>query len=412
MNVGDVRPNEMFRAARLARPSTTLPGEPTSMAELAEAVNDYLWRLTGRRYALDAHAIARYERGAVRWPNAAYRTALRAILDKRTDVELGFRATPRGRARMAEQTEPATAVAPAIDGRAPTEHAAQLRELYAVDQARGAHHALSGVVTLLDVITGDLRDREGADRLLLLRVGSRAAEFAGFLTRDLGDAARCRTWHDQAMEWSQQADDVPMQAYVLLRKAQTAYDDRDPLRMLDLTSAADRHRSALDSGLVAEIIQQRARGEAMLGATESDVRRRLDQARTALDSAVAPGDSDTPGQDYSSRRLELQTAICLAESGRPAAAVDAYRPLVATENCERNCAYFSMLMAIALACSGEPDEAATVACAALPIAARTKSRRTLREGQRLTAVLGPWRRRRAVREFEEAHRVATASPPA
>ncbi|WP_253783637.1 XRE family transcriptional regulator [Nocardia amikacinitolerans] len=56
---------------------------------MAEAVNDYLWRKYGQRRELDSHTIARYERGAVRWPNQYYREAFRAILTA-TDTELGF----------------------------------------------------------------------------------------------------------------------------------------------------------------------------------------------------------------------------------------------------------------------------------------------------------------------------------
>lgn len=66
-------------------------------AELAEAVNAYLWVTRRKRYSLDAHTIARYERGSITWPSAAYRTALRAVLGVRTDAELGFRPSARGR---------------------------------------------------------------------------------------------------------------------------------------------------------------------------------------------------------------------------------------------------------------------------------------------------------------------------
>lgn len=60
-----------------------------SRAELAEAVNDYLWRNKRVRRELDAHTIARYERGVVRWPGSDYRQALRSMLGS-TDAELGF----------------------------------------------------------------------------------------------------------------------------------------------------------------------------------------------------------------------------------------------------------------------------------------------------------------------------------
>ncbi|MBB3053044.1 hypothetical protein FHS23_004087 [Prauserella isguenensis] len=88
--------NVQLRTCRERMPSRRAPGEPMTRTELAEAVNDYLWQSTGRRSQLDGHTIARYERGAVRWPSAHYRSGLRHVLDADTDAELGFHPTPRG----------------------------------------------------------------------------------------------------------------------------------------------------------------------------------------------------------------------------------------------------------------------------------------------------------------------------
>jgi hypothetical protein len=61
-------------------------------AELADAVNAWLWEHTGRRFELDDHLIGKWERGVVRQPIRQYRAALRAVLGVNTDTELGFRA--------------------------------------------------------------------------------------------------------------------------------------------------------------------------------------------------------------------------------------------------------------------------------------------------------------------------------
>ncbi|MDQ3786427.1 MAG: hypothetical protein M3422_04190 [Actinomycetota bacterium] len=63
--------------------------------EVAEAVNEWLWEATGRRYALDAHYVAKLERGVARWPNAAYRAGLRHVLNATDDAALGFVPTRR-----------------------------------------------------------------------------------------------------------------------------------------------------------------------------------------------------------------------------------------------------------------------------------------------------------------------------
>ena len=93
-------PNNKLRAAREATASPAIAGEPMSRSELAEAVNAYLWQTCANKQhgLLNATAIARYERGEVRWPTAPYRAALRSVLDVSTDAELGFKPTVRGRA--------------------------------------------------------------------------------------------------------------------------------------------------------------------------------------------------------------------------------------------------------------------------------------------------------------------------
>ncbi|MFI5779104.1 XRE family transcriptional regulator [Nocardia sp. NPDC051570] len=99
-------PNLQFQRRREATASRIIPGRIMGRAELAEAVNDFLWRVKGQRCELDARAIARYERGVVRWPNDAYREAFCVVLNA-TDAELGF--TPvRSRRKPADQPEKTT----------------------------------------------------------------------------------------------------------------------------------------------------------------------------------------------------------------------------------------------------------------------------------------------------------------
>jgi hypothetical protein len=57
------RPNTLLRAARERLPSAVAPGEHASRVEVADAVNRWLWETTGRRHALDAHYLAKLERG-------------------------------------------------------------------------------------------------------------------------------------------------------------------------------------------------------------------------------------------------------------------------------------------------------------------------------------------------------------
>jgi hypothetical protein len=411
-----------------------------SRAELAEAVNAHLWDTTGRCCALDAHTVARYERGAVRWPGTAYRSALRAVLGVDSDADLGFRPTrrgeqarpvpPRGHDRP-EDTAQEHSDDVALDRRdflragaaglavsAPDrpamrhhdEYVHELMLLQQLDRTDGAAGPLRRTLALLSVMTDELRHRGGSDRADLLPVAARAAEFAGFLHRDLGDDERCLYWHDRAMEWAQQGHDLPMQAYVLLRKAQAAYDHRDARRMIELTSAARRTSHDLGPGLSAELLQQQARGDAMLGAEPLDVLELLDRARSSVGGSPLRS-PDEPGAGYTVGLLDLQTAICLVEAGRPAEAVPVYRRVVDEAGAaRRDRVYFSILMAVALALSGEPDEAAEWGVQALPSAVSFRSHRSMRELGTLLRALRPWEQRAAVRSLADAVRTSDRSP--
>ncbi|MEU8227825.1 hypothetical protein [Kribbella sp. NPDC048915] len=83
-------PNDLLREARERTPSRRAPGEHLSRSELAEAICAWLWETTEIKYELDGHYIAKLERGAVRWPGAAYRSGLRHVLGVASDNDLGF----------------------------------------------------------------------------------------------------------------------------------------------------------------------------------------------------------------------------------------------------------------------------------------------------------------------------------
>ncbi|MFK4090336.1 hypothetical protein ACI2LF_39870 [Kribbella sp. NPDC020789] len=100
--------NDLLRSARERTPSRRAPGEFMSRVELAEAVCAWLWETTEVRYELDGHYIAKLERGAVRWPGAAYRSGLRYVLNVASDHELGFLPPPGTPSNEPELVPPST----------------------------------------------------------------------------------------------------------------------------------------------------------------------------------------------------------------------------------------------------------------------------------------------------------------
>lgn len=194
-----------------------------------------------------------------------------------------------------------------------------------------------------------------------------------------------------------------LEGYVLLKKSQAAWDQRDAKRMLDLARAAQAGDWTLPPHVAAEAAQQEARGDAMLGANIAQVQRRLDQAQLSL----ARVDRDSAGTrtvaaHYDPSLLGIQRAICYHEAGKPRMALNLYDEHLRDEHfSERDFAYFLSLSAHTLAASGEPDQAAQLGSKVLSTTARTNSIRTVREVLRLVDKLAPWGERPAVRELRE-----------
>lgn len=256
---------------------------------------------------------------------------------------------------------------------------------------------------LLGAIEQTARDVQPGLRRDLLRVAATGAELAGWLCRDSRDHVRATYWRDRATEWAQEAGDTAMQGYILLKKAQAAYDERDALRMLTLAEAAQNGPWKLPLKVRAEVAQQEARGHAMLGSAEALVARKLEQAHELLAKAEdAEGDGEV-GSHYNTTLLAMQTAICHTEAGQPRRAAEFYdRWLTTQEFSPRDYGYFMSLKASALALSGEPDEAVTTAFTSLPLARATSSARTIKELAKVVTALQPWQNRAAVRGLREA----------
>jgi transcriptional regulator with XRE-family HTH domain len=272
------------------------------------------------------------------------------------------------------------------------------------DGARGPRETLPVVLGIIGAIEHHAHEVKPDVRRQLVAVGAESAEFAGWLYRDSATPKLADYWRDRAVEWAQEAGDMSMQGYILLKKSQAAWDNRDAVRMLTLAQAAQDGPWKLPPKVRAEAAQQEARGHAMLGADLAVVERKLDEARALLeDAAETANEASKLSSHYDESLLAMQTAICFTEAGKPLRAVDIYRQeLSARAFSRRDYGYFQSLMASTLAAAGEPDEAAQLGMGALEVAASTDSRRTVQELRRLTGRLEPWANRAMVRELHDA----------
>lgn len=147
----------------------------------------------------------------------------------------------------------------------------QLNNCAANDGAHGPAQVLPRALGIVAAIEIHAREVKANVRRELLAVGAQAAEFVGWLYRDARQSRLSGHWRDRAMEWAQEAGDWPMQGYILLKKSQAAWDERDGLRMLTLAQAAHDGLWQLPPQVQAEIAQQEARGLAMAGESSSAV---------------------------------------------------------------------------------------------------------------------------------------------
>jgi hypothetical protein len=269
------------------------------------------------------------------------------------------------------------------------------------DGMYGPAQALPLVLGHVAAIERRARQVKANVRRELLAVGARAAEFVGWLYRDARQPRLSAHWRDRATEWAQEAGDWPMQGYILLKKSQAAWDERDGLRMLTLAQAAHDGPWQLPPLVLAEVAQQEARGLAMTGEPNAMVDAKLDEAWEAFTGTEAT--TGELGCNYDLALLTMQTAICYYEAGQPKRAAELYREHLDDQQISyRDRGYFLSLMASALARASEPDDAAAAGNEAFTVAAETNSLRTIQELKRVCAFLEPWRSRPMVHELCEA----------
>ncbi|GAA4242307.1 hypothetical protein GCM10022254_74830 [Actinomadura meridiana] len=276
----------------------------------------------------------------------------------------------------------------------------RIDEAAGLDRTVGAAASIPIVLGLVTAIDQTARDARPDVRRALLRTAALAAELLGWFYRDLGAGHPAGYWRDRAMEWAQTAADSAMQGYVLLKKAQAAWDERDAVGMMAFVQAVQEGPWRLPPHVQAEAAQQAARAHAMLDQDVTAMESEIEQARELLTEATS---SAGMGSHFNKALFELQVAICHAEVGRPDRALELYEAhLTQAAFSKRDFGYFLSLKGAAYAATKDPDNAAASALSALEIARATDSARTHREVLRVVGRLRTWRQRPAVQELRQA----------
>lgn len=273
------------------------------------------------------------------------------------------------------------------------------------DGRRGPRQSLPIVLGLIAAIEKIATDAKPATRRDLLRIGAYASEFAGWLYRDVCSPELANYWRDRATEWAQVSGDATMQGYVLLKKSQAVWDERDAFRMLTLAEAAQEGPWRLPARVRAEAAQQQARGHAMLNGNLALVESKLGEARSLLaqDRAISDTRTTEVAAHYDEALFGLQVAICYCEAKQPVQSLELYERWLSPETfSRRDYAYFLALKGEAHAAAEEPDNAALAGLTAFSLARETESVRTVREIIRLAVQLEKWPGKDSVHELRKS----------
>ena len=213
-------------------------------------------------------------------------------------------------------------------------------------------------------------------RATVAGLAAQYAESAAWLYEDAADMASAQRWTTAAMEWSIEANDSPMLAWVMYRRSQQSTSTANGGQVIGLAEAARRDESSLPSTMRAAIRVQLAHGHA-LDQDARQVGRLLDEAHQWA-AADIDGDARAGhGSFCTASYIETHRASCLNRLGRPQEAVTIYEqalPLIPAVYRRDRAAALSGL-AYSYAALDDAERAAATASEALPIAQRAGSDR-------------------------------------
>lgn len=385
-------PNERLRRLRTEKPSLADPARPMSRAELAELVNLHLWRTTGRRAALDADAISRYERGIVSWPSKSYRAAFRGVLDVTTDAELGFYPSPRGPKARPDTVDDDIMGwlqrASSVDQTTVAAMAARTEEIRSGDRGQSSVATSQALKEHLDDLWS-LRaySLEPSIREVLASVYSDTASLAGWVYLDSGNIKESWRLHEAAKDAGRESSARADLAHATAQQAYVLVDTDQPQYALRIAEHAITVGATALSGPVRSWLHGVA-GEvaAIVGETIASMDH-FDRAVTLLSGDTR--DPDAPYIMLDEYSLARWRGAALARLGDEEAIADLHYALSGMDpNHLRAGAQLNVDLAHSLVAAGHKSEAVQALDTARGLAKRAGSARQNRRIKNLQSRLG------------------------
>lgn len=434
-------PNIQLQQRRECTPSRFVPGATMTRAELADAINEHVWRTTGNRRDLDAHTIARYERGVVRWPNADYRRAMNQILAA-SDAELGF-VPSRRRQPTEEQPDRALAInlfspfgpssdpivrLPLPDSNAPRPSrvgASEIDSIRAATQTAAETENLHGGGSLAIVDASQALTRfapmvhssvSARLRRPLFEAVGNLSSVVGYTAFDAGEFIDADRYFQFALWCADSAGSWDLRASTLADMARRAAFVGDPDSALSLIELAQVRSDRLAFTVRAMLSAMRAQYLAVLRRSNEVV---AEVARADELFAARTPDVDPPWMCFYDTAEHLgSTGKALALAAEALNSIDVAAPRLRYAVEMHGSEYprsrtFSQIRLAALAMKlGDPREGAALGREAVGHSRALKSARIAAELRGLAAVANTHRRITEVRELRALIVAATSSVPA
>lgn len=261
-----------------------------------------------------------------------------------------------------------------------------LEHYTATDNLAGPRSLVNVVPQQLQFIESQIEEARGKDRSHLLYVGSRFAEFGGWIYQDTGALDTAMQLSSTALDFAQESGDDRLAAYILMRKSNIATDAGRSELGLRLANTALAGRDKLPPRLRAVILRQLAHAQLQSGDVESCAR----TLEAAFKLAARTPDSENDLALYCTPEyLEMEAAHCWVELGRADDAVATLQRGLADWQPEfrRDLGLCLARLSIAHASRAEVEHAVYVAERALSIAHETHSYRVFSQLARIPALL-------------------------
>jgi hypothetical protein len=234
-------------------------------------------------------------------------------------------------------------------------------------------------------------------RAALLALGSRYAEYVGWLVQETGNDQAALWWTRRAVELAAAGGDRALAGYALVRRALITLYRNDAVQTVAL--AARAQSSTLPSRIRGLAAQREAQGHALAG-DHSACMHALDRARVLLaqDSGF---DGPVIGPMHLPDPVGMATGWCLVDLGRPQEAsrhLDQQLALVG-QDALRTQVRYGVRRALAYAVDGEIDHACALAGPLLDGVATVRSATVTTDLRRLARVLSRYSDHPSVRRL-------------